>query len=272
VEVRFQHPICPQINRGNFGEVDFESEFFKPPVGGLTAKTLFQAQVLYEVGRSPSYWLIGLQLDKPRPNHITPRLWAEAQWLWARTLFDQGNHQDSLRFFNLLVDEMKGRALLHQQRAWAHFFNQEFDRALGSIVSAESPLIFPVPFFEKHFLRALVEKEHCRYSDAIRTIQTGRKALSESKPDPRQHPWVILCERENLGAACGRLTGWYQRVYDQKIKSSLDDLDLLEVELRDRLTPGQQQASRSSIEWLFLGENWRDELGYYSVPMRSSCG
>jgi len=271
VDVKFEHPICPQINRGNFGEINFESEFFKAPVGGLTSKTLFQAQVLYEVNRPPVYWLVGLNLTGPKPEKIDPRLWAEAQWLYARSLFDRHEYQKSLEVFDKLVDEMKGRALFHQQRAWAQFFNRQFDKALGSIVSSESPLIYEVAFFEKWFLRALIEKENCLYGDAIKSITEGRKQLTARKPDPGKHPWVILCKREGLGTTCSRLSAWYDRVYQQKSKSSLDDLDLLEIELKDRLTPGQKEKSSSSIVWPFVGENWKDELGHYSVPIKSAC-
>lgn len=272
VDVQFQHPVCPQINKASFSDVDFQSEFFKAPVDQLNYRTLFQAFVLYEVGRPPVYWFVGLELSKDAPEGVSSRLYAEARWLWARILFDQGKYEESLKFFNLVVDEMKGRALFHQQRAWAQFFNSKFDRALGSIVSAESPLIYSVPYFEKFFLRALIEKEKCRYGDAIRTITSGRAALRYSKADPSQHPWVVLCERRKLGTTCSRLHSWYQRVYNQKVKKGLNDLDLLEIELRDRLTPGQKEKSSSPVRWPFIGENWRDELGYHSVPIESKCG
>lgn|GEM_PF-7093527 len=271
VKVDFQHPICPQINRGNLGDFSFQSDFFRPPVGDLTSKTLFQARVLYEVKRPAAYWMVGLKLDSKRPKGGDPRLWAEAQWLWAQILFDRRQYKQSLHFFDRVVDIFKGRALFHQQHAWVQYFNKQFDRALGSIVSAESPLIYPVPFFEKYFLRALIEKENCHYNEAIKTIHAGRKHFKTSKPDPSQHPWVILCNRQKLGTTCSRLQSWYQRVYEKKAKAALNDLDLLEIELRDRLTPGQKKASTSAIVWPFVGESWRDELGYYSVPIESAC-
>lgn len=271
VDVKFEHPICPQINKGNFTDFDFSSEFFQPPVGSLSARTLFQATVLYQVNRPPSYWFVGLKLDEKKPDHISDRLWAEAQWLWARILFDQRKYEESLKYFDKLVDEFKGRALFHQQRAWAQFFTGKFDRALGSIVSAESPLIYPVPFFEKYFLRALIEKENCQYKEAVQTITSGRAALQYSEPNPDQHPWVVLCNENNLGATCSRLRSWYSRVYQNNVNRSLKDLDLLEIELKDRLTEGQEKKSSSAIIWPFIGENWKDELGYYSVPIEKKC-
>src|SRR5690606_7872829 len=74
-DVNFEHPICPQINRGNFSDYDFSSDFFQPPVGELSARTLFQATVLYQVNRPPNYWFVGLKLDDKKPAHIPERLW-----------------------------------------------------------------------------------------------------------------------------------------------------------------------------------------------------
>lgn len=271
VSVNFAHPICPQINRGNLSGFDFQSEFFKAPIGELNDKTLFQATTLYEVNRAPAYWLVGLKLDGKKPENVDERLWSEAKYLWAKVLFDRHEHEKSLKILDSLVDEYKGKALFHQQRAWAQFFNKEFDKALGSIVSAESPMIYPIPFFEKYFLKALIEKENCLYQDAVKTIQYGRQQLKTASPDPSKHPWVVLCEREGLGTTCSRLQSWYRNIYAAKIKSSMDDLDLLEIELRDRLTPGQKEKSDSPIVWPFAGENWSDELGHYSVPIKSKC-
>ena len=271
VEVKFAHPICPPINRMDFSEVDFNSEFFTPPTGPLNPQTLFQATVLYEVGRAPEYWLVGLGLDKKRPVGIDARLWAEAQYLWARLLYDRRQYPKALELYDQLVDEFKGKALFHQQRGWAQYQARKFDRSLGSIVSSESPLIFQVPFFDKFFLRSLIEKENCLYQQAMQTLQNGRKFFASNIPDAKKHPWVILCERKNLGAVCSRLENWYRARYSEKVKASLSDLDLLEIELRDRLTQGQKVKSEAKIVWPFVGENWKDELGYYSVPIKSSC-
>lgn len=271
VDVRFAHPICPQINRTAFGDFNFRSDFFRAPTGPLSAKSLFQATVLYQVNRAPNFWLVGLKLDQERPKNIDARLWAEAQLLWAQVLHDKGQIQEPLKVYDKLVDEFKGRGLFHQQRAWVQFKSKQFDKALGSIVSAESPLIYPVPFFDKWFLRALVEKETCNYKASIDTIGNGRRYLSTTPADPEVHPWVVLCERKNLGTTCRRLKTWYKRVYEKKVKMALDDLDLLEIEIRDRLTPGQKKASTSKIRWPYAGENWKDELGHYSVPIESSC-
>jgi hypothetical protein len=272
VDVKFAHPICPSINRLSFADVDFSSEFFTPPTGPLNPQTLFQATVLYEVGRAPEYWLVGLGLDKKRPRGIDARLWAEAQLLWARLLYDRAQYSKALELFDQLVDEFKGRALFHQQRAWAQYQTRKFDKSLGSIVSAESPLIFSVPFFDKFFLRALIEKENCLFQQSMQTIMNGRTFFSSSMPDPKKHPWVILCERKNLGAVCGRLAEWYKMRYTERQRQALSDLDLLEIELRDRLTQGQREKSESQIVWPFIGENWKDELGHYAVPVKSACG
>jgi len=271
LDVNFNHPICPRVNPQNFGDVDFQSEFFKAPTGSLNAMSLFQANVLYQVNRPPVYWFVGLGLEGDRPDDIEPRLWAEAQWLWARILFDQREFERSLKLFDQVVDEFKGRGLIHQQRAWAQFFMNKFDRSLGSIVSAESPLIYPVPFPEKYFLRALVEKEACHFDDALETIQAGRKALRQESDDYTKHPWVVLCHRRNLGTTCQRLESWFRNVYRRNNQRSLNDLDILEIELEDRLTPGQEKKSVSTVIWPKRGEAWRDELGRYSVPIENKC-
>ncbi|TVQ77927.1 MAG: hypothetical protein EA369_08110 [Bradymonadales bacterium] len=271
VSVQFNHPICPRIQGRQFAGVDFQSEFFRAPTGGLSPRSLFQATVLYQVNRPPVYWFVGLKLEGERPPEVDPRLWAEAQWLWARILFDQRQYKKSLELFDRVLEAFKGRALYHQQRAWAQFFNQDFDLALGSIVSAESPLLYPVPFFEKYFLRALIEKEACQYEQALETISAGRVALKGKSDDYRNHPWVVLCRRQNLGTVCQRLEAWYAQVYERNSRSALNDLDLLEIELGDRLTPGQPKPSVSQIMWPKRGESWRDEIGRYSVPIENQC-
>lgn len=271
VDVNFQHPICPTINEGVPG-VDFKNEFFAAPIGALNSKSLFQATVLYQVKRPPDYWMITLGLDKPRPQNIDERLWAEARYLWAKILFDQRQYKESLSFFDGLVDEFKGRAVFHQQRAWAQFFNGQFDRALGSIVSAESKLLYKVPFFEKYFLRALIEKEACLRSQAINTIASGRAHLSSVATPSASHPWAILCERRALGDTCTKLKSFYDKQFKIQVSRGLEDLDLLESELRDENLHSQGGAAESKIVWPTIGgENWADELGRIVVPIKSKC-
>ncbi|MGA0163995.1 MAG: tetratricopeptide repeat protein [Bdellovibrionota bacterium] len=273
VKVNFGHPICPQINRNSFSDFNFSEEFFKPPVGELSARTLFQAMVLDQEKRPPIFWFVGLKLEGSRPRKVPARLWAEAQWLWARILYDQGKLKESLQLYDKILEEFKGKALFHQQRAWVQFFSGQFEKSLGSIVSSESPLIYPVPFFEKYFLRALAEKERCHYASALKTITSGRAALKFSEPDPSNHPWVTLCDEQGLGTTCSRLRAWYSRIYQQKTKSALADLDILEIELKDKVLESENSAKdkSSAIVWPFIGENWSDELGYYSVPLPDKC-
>ncbi len=269
-DVEFQHPICPRV-KGR-GDIDFESEFFSAPFGPLTARSLFQAAVLYQVKRPPDYWFVSLGLEKERPVTIEPRLWAEARWLWAKILFEQRKYKESLKFFDDIVEDFRGKPVFHQQRAWAQFFNGQFDRAMGSIVSAESPLLVPVPFFEKFFLRALVEKESCQPTQALATISVGRNRLTFAQSPSTAHPWVILCERRGLGDLCPRLRSWYDTQFGLQIKRALEDLDLLEIELRDMNSRPRATEAKSDIVWASInGESWADELGYYVVPVVSKC-
>ncbi len=272
VDVKFNHPICPHIDEKSASDVNFESEFYASPIGPLTPQTLFQATLLYQMGRPADYWMITLGLEKKRPANTDPRLWAEAQWLWAKILFDQRKYKESVAMFDQLVDHFKGKALFHQQRAWAQFFTGQYDRALGGILSAESPLIYKIPFFEKYFLRALVEKETCRRADALNTIAVGRANLTYAKSTAETHPWSVLCTRRSMGATCTKMKNWFEAAFRSKIKKSLEDLDLLEIELRDENMGRQAKAAKGDIVWPSVGgEWWGDELGYYSVPIKSKC-
>lgn len=269
-DIQFQHPICPGIN--GRGAIDFESEFFAAPFGPLTPRSLFQAAVLYQVKRPPDYWFVSLGLDKKKPDSIDGRLWAEAQWLWAKILFEQRKYAESLIYFDQIVSDFRGKPVFHQQRAWTQFFNGQFDRAMGSIVSAESPLLVAVPFFEKYFLRALIEKENCRPAQALTTISQGRSKLTSAASPSQGHPWVILCERRGLGGLCSQLRGWYDEQFRVQIRRALEDLDLLEIELRDANFGPKATEAKSEIMWPSVnGESWADELGYYVVPIKSNC-
>ncbi|MDB5037593.1 MAG: hypothetical protein JWQ35_1121 [Bacteriovoracaceae bacterium] len=271
VDVNFQHPICPNI-QSEAGPIDYQNEFYTAPTGPLTSHSLFQATLLYQMGRPPDFWMATLNLDKPRPATIDPRLWAEAQALWAKTLFDKQKYKESIALFDQIVDDFKGKALFHQQRAWAQFFNGQYDRALGSIISAESPLIYKVPFFEKYFLRALIEKETCRRSEALNTLAVGRANLSYAKSPAENHPWTLLCEKRSLGSTCEKLKSWFDASFKRQIKKALEDLDLLEIELRDETANTQAKPGKSEIIWPSVsGENWQDELGHYSVPIKTKC-
>jgi hypothetical protein len=270
-DVKFQHPICPRIEE-IAGAVNFENEFYASPIGPLNPQTLFQATVLYQMGRPADYWMVTLGLDKPRPKTVDPRLWAEGQWLWAKILFDQRKYKEALAIFDQLVDHFKGKALFHQQRAWTQFFNGQYDKALGSILSAESPLIYKIPFFEKYFIRALIEKETCRRAEALNTIAVGRANLTYAKSTAESHPWTTLCLRRSMGRTCDQLKAWFEAAFRKQIKRALDDLDLLEIELRDENFGKQAKAALADIVWPTVGgEWWADELGYYSVPIKSKC-
>lgn len=271
IDVKFQHPICPPIYEDSKVQ-EFTDSFFSTPIGGLTSKSLFQATVLYQIKRPADFWMVSLKLDGAAPLLMDKRLWAEAQWLWAKILFDQQKYKESLKIFDQLVPQMRGRAIFHQQRAWAQFFNGQYDKALGSIVSAESPLLYKVPFFEKFFLRALIEKETCHRASAINTIAVGRSHLSSAQSPSASHPWTVLCERRSLGDTCSRLRSYYDVQFRSQIKRGLEDLDLLEVELRDENLRTQADAATSKIVWPTIGgENWEDELGYIVVPIKSKC-
>lgn len=273
VDVKFEHPLCPPIHRSS-GEAREHLGFqIAPPSGPLTADNLFRATSLYQVNRTPMAWLISLKLADKRPRQIDRRLWAEAKFLYGRSLFDQKKYKEAEVIYEQLIDDLKGRALFHQHRAWILFFNGKLDRALGSIVSAESPLIYPVVFFEKYFVRALVERESCQWSKAFATIDSGRKNMKAMvEPQVEGHPWVKLCDARGLTDTCRKLRGFYDGYYRVQVMQGLKDLDLVEIEMRDRGVVKPKEASTSRIIWPHVGESWADELGYHSVPVRKQCG
>jgi tetratricopeptide (TPR) repeat protein len=278
VKMQFKDPLCPPIGQAavTSSNIDRTHPGFqvKAPQGELTAENLYRATTLYQLGQAPLAWLIGLHLDKPRSNKISPRLWSEVQYLYARILFDQRKYKESEIVFDRAVEVLKGRAVIHQERAWVYLFNGKWDKALGSLVSAESPLIRDVPFFEKYFVRALVERDTCNWPAAFTTIAKGREFLKSAVADQAvdKHPWVLTCEKKNLGPICFDLRQFYKAYFAAKIKRALDDLDILEIEMRDRGLAPQKDPSYSEIIWPYEGENWKDELGYYSVPVQTRCG
>jgi len=272
VEAQFEHPMCPQISQVPGIERKHPDIAIPEPSGDLTTENLFNANLLYQLKRPPYSWLVKLNLSEKMAKESDERLWAEAQYLYARVLFDQRKYKEADTVFDRIVDTFKGKALFHQQRGWSQFFSGKLDRALGSIVSAESPLIYSIPYFEKYFLRALVERESCQWSKAFDTVSKGREFLKTAKADASAQPWVVLCDRKNLGETCQKLRAFYDGYYKDEIRKALNDLDLVELEMRDRGVTKPQKKSDSPIVWPFVGEAWSDELGFYSVPVRAQCG
>jgi tetratricopeptide (TPR) repeat protein len=265
---KFKHTLCPPIFPGK------SDTQVKPPSGGLTPENLYAASVLYQKGQSPLAWLVSLQLGDRKGLFEDRRLWAEAQYLYGKILFDQKKYREAEIVYNRVVEEMKGRAVFHQERAWILFFNGKWDRALGSLVSAQSPLIREVPFFEKYFIRALIERDTCQWDLAFTTIAKGREALAQQNVDQvvSNHPWIEICEtRPDHKDTCDALRFYYRSYYELRVKQAYADLDLLEVEMRDRGRTKPKEISKSELIWPYLGENWKDELGYYSIPITNAC-
>lgn len=266
VSVNFENPLCPQTTS--------LYEVYSEPKGKLSGENLLLVATALRLKRSSTTWLSTLGLDGKRPESIDPLLWDNARWIYAQTLYDQKAYKESAHLFDDLVETFKGRALFHQQRAWAQFFAGQYDRALGSIVSAESPLIPEVPFPRKYLLRALIERETCQYEKAFRTIADGRKQLGEKKVDASTALWVRQCEAKSGGGLCAKIKDWFQRTLEADVKEALVDLDYLEAEMNQRGLKQQSDLAKKNqapIVWPYVGEAWADELGYYSVEVHSSC-
>jgi len=262
----FAHPICPAIYPAK------QAEFkITPPSGALTPQSLLAASGLYVRGQPQTMWLASLNLTGKRDPKMDPRLWAEAQYLYGQILFDQKKFKESNIVFDLAVDQLKGKALFHQERAWAQFFAGEIDRSLGSLFSALSPLLHPTPYFEKYFLRALIERETCQWDKAFATITAGRVDLQSSFYDAANQPFVKLCTKDQLSEQCDLLRSYFESYGAEQIKAALLDLDVLEMEMQDRGVTKQKSLSRSKVIWPFLGEAWQDEIGFYRVKLESQC-
>ena len=82
--------------------------------------------------------------------------------------------------------------------------------------------------------------------------------------------FIDLAEKEILHISIfQKLAEKFEDMTPEQFRSAFD---LLEIELRDENLGAQAKAAKSEIVWPTAGgENWRDELGYYSVPIKSKC-
>jgi tetratricopeptide (TPR) repeat protein len=268
-DVNFAHPLCPKV-------VELY-EVLPMPSGDLTGKSLLLAATAQRMQRPVDHWLQSLQLMGERPAQIEKSLWSMAQWIYAQSLFERKRYSEAANLLDRLLPEFKSRPSFHQQRAWAQFFSAQYDRALGSIISAESPLIDSAPFVRKYLLRALVERETCHYDKALATIQAGIKALPEWKYTAADSPWVKECsKRKGKAALCSQIQFALERFHHQEVNRGVKDLKILESELKGQsLVSAEALANaptvKSSIRWPFAGEAWWDEVGHYSVAIQSAC-
>jgi hypothetical protein len=75
-----------------------------------------------------------------------------------------------------------------------------------------------------------------------------------------------------LGDTCTKLKSFYDKQFKIQVGRALEDLDLVESELRDENLHSQGGAAESKIVWPTIGgENWADELGRIVVPIKSKC-
>lgn len=266
VSLSFESPICPQLT----------SLYAVPPAptGALSSLSLLQAMTSYRLGKDVGDWLESQKLAGPKPQSVDQSLWNQAKWLYAQNLYDKSRYSESVKIFDELNEVFKGRASFHQQRAWAQYFAGDSKKALGSIISAESPLIKEAPFVRKYFLRALVERDLCQYQRAFETIAAGREALAKLKPLDEKNTWVQICEKKGPSHLCGRVKDWYRKAFEQEVKEALVDLDTLETEMNEKGLSSQNKVAKGEnkkIQWPFAGEAWEDELGHYEVQVEGRC-
>jgi len=264
--ISFENPVCPPLTS--------LYEVYAAPSGPLTNQSLLLAATALKLDRSADSWLDSLKLNESRPKEVSEDLWNQARWLYAQSLYSQRRFQEASVLFTALVGSFKRRSVFHQQRAWVQYFNGELDKALGSVISAESPLTDRAPFPRKYLLKALIERDTCQPMKALQTIVSARTELGAMKADAMQSPFVKACNPAKDGDLCGKLIDWFNRQLADEISSVLKDLDFLEAELSERnsfLSSAPAPDPKKAVEWSFVGEAWLDELGHYTVQIEGSC-
>ena len=263
--VNFENPVCPGLST--------IFEVYASPSGPLTDQALLLAATSMKLERPAIDWLEALNLNGDRPKDVSAPLWNQAQWLYAQALYNQKKFKESALVFDRINSVFKRRSLFHQQRAWIQYFAGDFKKALGSIISAESPLTDRAPFPRKYLLKALIERDVCQPMRALQTIASARRELSELKVEPSRFAFLKACNPIKEAALCERLSSWYQKQLNDEILSVLKDLDFLEAELsekNDHLVSSPADPKKP-VEWSFVGEAWLDELGNYTVDIEGSC-
>jgi hypothetical protein len=263
--VSFENPICPPLSS--------LYEVYASPTGDLTDQSLLLAATGLKMDRPAQQWLEGLNLTAAKPKGISEPLWNQARWIYAQSLHAQKKFAESSQMFDQINHVFKRRSVFHQQRAWVQYFAGQFDKALGSIVSAESPLTDRAPFLKKYLLKALIERDTCQPMKALQTIASARRELSELQPNPSGFAMIKACQPQRDGELCEKLSQWYQRFFAEEVKSALKDLDFLEAELSERNShlANSKVDPKKPVEWSFVGEAWLDELGNYTVQITESC-
>lgn len=266
--VHFRSTICPPIaTEERFNAV--------VPTGPLSPITLLQAEEAYRVGISPKDWLLSLKLAdqklKGRIKDDREILVARAKWLLAEVLYDDRQFESAEQLFDQALPYFKGRAKFHQERAWNQYFMGKFNLAMGSIMSAESPLVYRLPFTDKYFLKSLIERDSCQYTKALATLAEGRKLLTDAQLNVSQIPWVKTCQDLKLGPVCDRLVVWAQGQLKKDLDQSKVDLDFIELELAEKGFRLNPKVEVKTVVWPYVGEKWADELGHYSVEVSQQC-
>lgn len=271
MSIDFSSSICPTSEVE--GQVEGQTSRGQLQYGEVSARAILNAKQAYLNGLEITDWLSSLNLDKPRPAGISERLWDEVLLLYAENLYDRKRYQEAMVIYDRLVDRFRMRASFHQKRAWIQYRAGNIPGALGSLLSAESPLLKPYPFAQKYFLKALIERDLCRLQEAYQSIQTGRVELEKSRVEADQWPWVQLCDLKLKGSPrCQKLREAFKAQYENDKKQALRNLDLLEVELVDKI-PGLKklEVKKTSITWPMFHEHWIDEVGKIYVPVDSQC-
>lgn len=268
VSTQFKSVLCPSIT--------IEDRLLTQiPKGELNPTTLLQAKESYRAQKSPKEWLDALHLEKIKLGNDIQNsrdlLVASAKWLLAEILFDERQFEAADKIYEEILPYFRGKAKFHQERAWVKYFRGQFQYALGSIMSAGSPLVYPIPFIDKYFLTALIERDSCQYTKALATLAEGRAQLELSLKAADRSPWVKACQNLKLGATCDRLAEWARQNIQKEIDQAKIDLNFIELELADKGFRVDSRPAVAAVVWPYVGEKWGDELGHYRVEVPEKC-
>jgi len=164
-----------------------------------------------------------------------------------------------------------------------------YGRALGQIMTLRAPQLADWVFPEAFAIEADIYSQNCYYKRALAIAAHFRAAvlplrdrvmdLLGGAPLGKEVPWIAT----RLTGATTEAQRWDQLdhllVEIDLAETTLDDIEARSREQMTALVDGDdkqwtwivQVVDDQHHSWHFDGEYWPDELGYYNVPLRSSC-
>jgi tetratricopeptide (TPR) repeat protein len=119
------------------------------------------------------------------------------------------------------------------EMSWAHFRLGEYEKALGNLVTIQSPFFIDEYYPESHILKAITFYENCRYPEAVAFLDEfksrydGVSAALETLLKEQQTPEALVAELE-------RLEGDVQAGKDDEARSLAITARILRFVLKDK--------------------------------------